>query len=222
MTYYFYIAGPMTGYADFNFPLFHEAEKRLREQWQADGHTEPLEVLNPATHFGGRQDLPRRIYLAKAVREVWRADALLLLPDWGNSEGARLEVTTALDMDCEFHWYAPEGTINPMTVEAVTMVLRARDNMQPDETIEQEAGRLVRNGPRQQTYGHPRGDFDRVARRWSVYLDTKLREGVSLTAEDIAIMMIDFKLARLSQTPQHRDTKVDIIGYTICLDRLSD
>lgn len=84
------------------------------------------------------------------------------------------------------------------------------------ELIEHEAGRLVREGARQQTYGHPRGDFDRVAGMWAALL------GVPVTAEQVAVMMIAFKLARLSKTPQHRDTKVDVIGYTICLDRLDE
>lgn len=35
-----YLAGPMRGYAEFNFPAFHAAAARLREQ----GHT----VFNPA------------------------------------------------------------------------------------------------------------------------------------------------------------------------------
>jgi Domain of unknown function (DUF6378) len=51
---------------------------------------------------------------------------------------------------------------------------------------------------------------------WSALL------GITITAEDVAIMMIAFKLARLKQTPTHRDTKVDVIGYTICLDRLDE
>jgi hypothetical protein len=83
-------------------------------------------------------------------------------------------------------------------------------------TIEQEAAGLVRDGERQKTYGHPRGDFDRVAGMWSALL------GIKVTAEDVAVMMIAFKLARLKQTPQHHDTKVDVIGYAICLDRLDE
>ena len=49
-----YIAGPMTGHAEHNFPAFHAAAKRLHEAgW---------EVVNPADNFGGRTDLPRSSY----------------------------------------------------------------------------------------------------------------------------------------------------------------
>lgn len=83
------------------------------------------------------------------------------------------------------------------------------------EHIEQEARRLV-HGERAQTYGHPRGDFDIVANLWSALL------GVEVTAEKVAILMIAFKLARLSKTPTHRDSKVDVIGYVLCLERLME
>jgi hypothetical protein len=56
-----YIAGPMTGLVEHNFPAFHAAADRLRKAgWDA---------VNPAENFGGRTDLPRETYL--------RADAAL-------------------------------------------------------------------------------------------------------------------------------------------------
>jgi hypothetical protein len=79
--------------------------------------------------------------------------------------------------------------------------------------IEQEARRLV-YGERAKTYGHPRGDFDRVAGMWSAML------GIPIDAEHVALMMIAFKLARLAATPEHRDSQVDVIGYALALDRL--
>ena len=57
-----YIAGPMTGHSEHNFPAFHEAANRLE--------VAGLEAVNPADNFGGRTDLPRESYL--------RADLALL------------------------------------------------------------------------------------------------------------------------------------------------
>lgn len=83
------------------------------------------------------------------------------------------------------------------------------------ETIDQEARRLVFHGPRQQDYGHPREDFTRIAQIWSAIL------GTEVTAEQALIMMAGLKLARLSTSFQHHDSKVDVIGYMLCLDRLA-
>lgn len=82
-----YIAGPMTGLPDCNYPAFHEAAAALR----ALGYT----VINPAESFDGRTDLPRITYLRRAVTDVARADALAILPGWETSNGARLEVEIA-------------------------------------------------------------------------------------------------------------------------------
>lgn len=84
------------------------------------------------------------------------------------------------------------------------------------ELIENEASRLVRGGERQANYGHPRGDFDTIAALWSPIL------GTEVTAERVALCMIALKLARLVSNPKHHDSRVDVIGYAICLDRLDE
>ncbi len=96
-----YLAGPMSGIPDFNFPAFHAAATMLREQ----GH----EVFNPAEKdeeihdksiFVGAGDVAAcekkgfslRAALAadmKAIAE-W-ADCIALLPGWEYSGGARAE-----------------------------------------------------------------------------------------------------------------------------------
>jgi hypothetical protein len=82
-----YLSGPMTGYADFNFPAFHAHAKRLRHK----GYT----VLNPAENFAGNAALPRETYLREDLGMVLRADAVAVLPRWNYSKGARLEVAVA-------------------------------------------------------------------------------------------------------------------------------
>jgi hypothetical protein len=77
-----YIAGPMTGHPDYNYPAFNEAEQQLR----AIGH----EPLNPARR-GIRPGWTYGDYLRHAIRDVLLADAIAVLPDWQSSRGARLE-----------------------------------------------------------------------------------------------------------------------------------
>ena len=86
-----YIAGPMSGLPDLNFPAFFAAAAQLR----ALGHS----VVNPAEIDQGknptwvscmRKDIPRLI----------QCDAVVLLPGWATSRGAGLElhIANALDM----------------------------------------------------------------------------------------------------------------------------
>lgn len=104
MTVKTYLAGPMRGYAQFNFPAFFEAERDLK----AAG----LTVFNPARHdvettgfefwrYDGTEDLSEigfdlRAALSDDLLFIAReADAVVVLPGWEDSKGARAEVATA-------------------------------------------------------------------------------------------------------------------------------
>lgn len=89
-----YIAGPMTGLPEFNYPAFHA----VAIQWRNCGWT----VLNPAESFGGRTDLPYKRYMRNALKLVMKAGAVALLPGWGMSKGACMEVLTAARQEYEF------------------------------------------------------------------------------------------------------------------------
>ncbi len=82
-----YIAGPMTGQANFNYDAFNTCAAELREAG--------YEVINPAENFGGRQDLTWETYLREGVRQVTLVDFIVVLPGWEFSKGANLEVHIA-------------------------------------------------------------------------------------------------------------------------------
>lgn len=111
-----YLAGPMRGYKDFNFPAFMAAAAALRRQ----GHT----VFNPAERDlerdieEGREHTYKNetgdITLAEAkgfdrrtaimddlTYIVKKADAIALLPGWEISKGANAEFWTAKFLDLE-------------------------------------------------------------------------------------------------------------------------
>lgn len=103
-----YLAGPMRGIPEFNFPAFFKAAEHLR----AHGH----EVFNPAEkdnekygtdiskgNHEGREDVAASQH-GFSLREAlgadlaWicaEADAVALLPGWENSKGATAERATA-------------------------------------------------------------------------------------------------------------------------------
>jgi len=98
-----YLAGPMTGIAEFNFPAFDAAAAKLRDL----GYV----VFNPAdndrykhgfdpTGMTGHEDLTgildRREVLADDLAWICaEADVVAPLPEWKWSAGARAEVAVA-------------------------------------------------------------------------------------------------------------------------------
>lgn len=89
------------------------------------------------------------------------------------------------------------------TFEEAQKILNGR----PDkENILEEANRLV-HGARQETYAHPLDNFKRIAEFWSTILGTEVNE------EQVGMCMIAVKMARLINSPDHRDTIVDIAEY---------
>lgn len=71
-------------------------------------------------------------------------------------------------------------------------------------------GLVVVQGDREQTYGSPTVNFENIARLWSVVA------GAPITAHQVALMMVQLKVARLMNTPGHEDSWADIVGYVAC------
>lgn len=81
-----YVAGPMTGLPEYNFPLFNATAARLRsEGWH---------VENPAEH-GHVEGATWADYLRYDLSRVVTCGAMYLLPGWSKSKGAGLEVHVA-------------------------------------------------------------------------------------------------------------------------------
>lgn len=69
-------------------------------------------------------------------------------------------------------------------------------------------------GARQKAYGTPEDNFARIARFWTAYFQNTGRD-VEITASDVSPMMRLLKEARLCDTPDHADSHIDLIGYTL-------
>lgn len=77
--------------------------------------------------------------------------------------------------------------------------------------ILREAAQLI-VGDRQRDYGTPSENFKRIADLWNVQLAHLLGEGKKFQAHDVALAMVQLKLARLIQTPTE-DSFKDAAGY---------
>lgn len=90
----------------------------------------------------------------------------------------------------------------------------------PPENIADEALRIV-YGDREKAYDDPNQNFRRIALMWTGTLDKKLRDGQCITPRDVALMFVQLKISREAFHPQH-DNRVDMIGYTLCLQRIAE
>ena len=64
---------------------------------------------------------------------------------------------------------------------------------------------------RERIYGPAADNFAAIAARWSLVL------GITVSPAQVALCLIDLKLARLSRDPSHLDSIVDVAGYAACL-----
>jgi len=65
-------------------------------------------------------------------------------------------------------------------------------------------------GQREQDYGSPESNFGLIGQLWTMYLDTLV------TAEDVAMMMCLFKIARIRTGRGKDDSFIDLAGYAAC------
>lgn len=82
-----YIAGPMSGLPDLNYPAFNAMAAKLRGQ----GH----HVENPAENTASDS---WEGYMRMAIAQLITCDTLMVLPGWQKSRGACIEIRLANDL----------------------------------------------------------------------------------------------------------------------------
>ncbi len=82
-----YLSGPMTGYPEYNYPLFNKTAEYIRSY----GYP----VFNPAECFDGDTSLPKETYMREDIKAVLECEMVVTLPGWQESSGALLEVEVA-------------------------------------------------------------------------------------------------------------------------------
>jgi len=77
-------------------------------------------------------------------------------------------------------------------------------------------------GQRQQDYGDKLQNFSQIAMLFQGVLATKLQSSAKITPEDVALLMMQVKIARLAKSPNHKDSILDVAGYAGCYDILQE
>lgn len=86
-----YIAGPMTGYPEFNYPAFFKAGKELAAV--------AIDSINPARTEGRDGCKTWLGFMRASLLDLAACDGIALLPGWQDSRGAALEAHIARSLD---------------------------------------------------------------------------------------------------------------------------
>lgn len=100
-----YVAGPMSGYPEFNFPAFFAAEKKLTEEgWKVfnPANKEQEKGITETKSFASGDNLKlveegwdyRSAFLWDCEKVIY-GDAIYMLPGWEKSAGATAEHAVA-------------------------------------------------------------------------------------------------------------------------------
>ncbi len=126
----YYLAGPMTGIPQFNFPAFMAATDQLR----SDGYTivSPAELdddedkgaalasTDGSMGSGTTTNKTWGDFLARDVKLIAdECGGIIFLPGWHKSRGARLEAYVGLLCGVKFASYLASGAIAQMNPKAV-------------------------------------------------------------------------------------------------------
>ena len=208
-----YIAGPMRGIKDHNYPAFNAAEEKLTEQGEwcpinpaaldEEAGIEPGADFEPFIRSALARDL-------EAIAN--RADAVGVLPGWRESKGALAEVALAQAIGMPVYSLHP-GLDRPAPIQPFLTASPA--SPKEDRTTALDKAKKLVYGDRNESYGHPYEDFNRTAKIWEALL------GTSVTPQQVAMCMVGVKLSRHVHRPKP-DNIVDICGYAECLKRVED
>lgn len=98
-----YLAGPMRGHANYNFPEFHRQAAWLRsEGWTIFSPAERDEadptIDHEADPAGWADHVDLAYFMSFDLRAVCTHDAVILMKGWETSQGARLEAMVAVEI----------------------------------------------------------------------------------------------------------------------------
>ena len=111
-----YIAGPMSGYVEWNATEFGRCEGCLKREGAAA-------VFNPATKERiaayERGEVTRERLMLEDLQAVLGSDAVVLLNDWDESFGAMCEANVALQTGKAMYYFSVfGGTFTPVDIDS--------------------------------------------------------------------------------------------------------
>lgn len=112
-----YLAGPMSGYPEYNYPLFREVEGYLLMRG--------YDIVSPVNCVAeGENDW--KVCMRACIIAMLRCDRVFLLSGWKKSKGATIEVFIAAALEMDFAEIR-ESTVNPAFYDVWPIKLNKRD-----------------------------------------------------------------------------------------------
>lgn len=166
--------------------------------------------------------IPIIVVLAQDPDEVWRVD-FVEMNTWDEidikfSDSVKLDINKLLGISQKEHESMLNNT-NPIpefnNTTTSDILIPSVFTLGYENSPLYEAYNLV-HSDRGSNYGHPLDDFSRQALIFQAIL------GITVTPQQVALMMIGVKISRLVQTPGHHDSIVDIPGYAETYSMITD
>lgn len=136
-----YIAGPMTGYKDWNFPAFFEAQEVLEglgyeviNPAHNDGKTLEAAIANAGLVFNPPKTW--NYYMRRDLPHVLAVDAICVLDGWRNSKGACLEVHVAEALGLPIYTLKDGNLVPRVTIIGFSGYARAGKDTAADYLVE--------------------------------------------------------------------------------------
>ena len=162
-----YLAGPMSGYVDYNFPLFHRVANLLRSQGFEVNNPADKETLDGTDKPDLRKVPTRAEAMRKDIPLVLECDGIILLPDWKNSVGARFEtmLATQCGMDV-YEWdeaavkmekldaLVLESSVNKTTREELLSAIHSTEGSEEVRERDNDVGKPDPDGGGVELCGH--------------------------------------------------------------------
>lgn len=94
----YYLLGPMSGFEDYNYPVFERTATLLRGRGMLIKSPHEIDYCQDGSRRGSK---PYSTYMRGGFKLLIECGGIVLLPGWPRSRGARAELDVALDCDME-------------------------------------------------------------------------------------------------------------------------
>ena len=181
----------------------------LRKRKEADNMSEEVKNTNiPRTQI----TLHIPAVIAQQVKE-YCAEHKITMSDFGTA-ALRSALTDLREAEA-----APRAPMKPTETEAEaeTAVETTETSLAtPTRSLILDVARQIVCADRDETYGSAEDNFGIIAELWKPYLKGRGIAADNLTSMDVAILMIQLKVARVATGKFKLDNFVDICGYAAC------